>query len=222
MLTGDIVLYSDGFISLCLEGTEQIPGTVYTMRIVNELGAVAFEKTFTISTKVIGAANQTTYASDAIDNGDLLPAGNSNGQHIRVEGTLIFDVNYHFGWSDHVLTEIIMGDNASIEVGSDTRLVMDRVLVHGCDTRWDKILLQPEAEMQVCVSIFRDAKKAIVLGEVGDFKSIASLYEDNLIGLESVGAQNNKNDTDIHFIGNNWWPNIFRNGKIGIIFGSAP
>lgn len=66
--------------SSCIEGYIQIPGTVFTIRIVHENNPndVVSQETFTVDDVItIGALGETTILSEAIEQGLLLPAADA-------------------------------------------------------------------------------------------------------------------------------------------------
>lgn len=144
-------LYSFG----CLDGVIQIPGTVFTLRIVNPANPsdVISTQTFQLDNFTnIGAPNTTTLLSNVIPS-LLLPANQAltTTQKIKIEGTLVIDQNYTFGFPSggSLNNEIIMAPGAAIEIQGNKYLSFNKTRIHGCGNTWDRIKVLPDATLAV-------------------------------------------------------------------------
>ncbi|MFN0215704.1 MAG: hypothetical protein ACKVT2_15710, partial [Saprospiraceae bacterium] len=187
---------SEGLTIGCLEGVLQVPGTVFTIRVVwptnpNDIIATS---SFTLdASTTIGGPGQTTFLSDAIAAQALLPANQAavTGQVVVIEGTLIVDENYGFGISPgNVKNEIVMKPGSRIEVGTDDTGYFFGTFhadIHGCEGTWDRILLRPGSDYSGIYTRISDAAVAVELQDQSEI-SIGRMFMDkNGIGIASFG-----------------------------------
>jgi len=189
---------SEGLTIGCLEGVLQVPNTVFTIRIVwpSDPNDVLSTTTFTLDAfKTIGGSNQTTLLSDAITNGDLLPAAQaaSQGQTIVIEGTLVIDEDYLLGASPNggVKNEILLAPGARIEVGTSTQgvdLGTFMTDIEGCDDTWDRILVRPGSTYSGDFTNIKDATVAIELMDQCTLLLARVFLTDNEIGIGTFGT----------------------------------
>jgi len=187
---------SEGLTIGCLEGVLQVPGTVFTIRVVwpDNPNDVIATSTFTLDgSTTIGGPGQTTLLSDAIDNGDLLDEtiAAAQGQSVVIEGTLIVDQDYLFGVSPGgIKNEIVLKPGARIEVGTSQNgfnFGTWHANLHGCDGTWDRILLRPGSHYSGFYTRISDAAVAVELQDQSSI-NIGIMYMDkNGIGIASFG-----------------------------------
>jgi len=209
----------------CLDGVIQIPGTVFTLRIVhpNNPNDVITTQTFQLDNFItVGAPNTTTLLSDAILLAQLLPAtlAATMTQKVRIEGTLVIDENYVFGFPSggSMNNEIIMAPGAAIEVNSSYYLSFNKTRIHGCGNQWNRISVLPNAVLVVYNNThISDAAVAIDLHDDSQLNMYRGFFSENDIAIGSFGT-NQKNIT-LNFTSHNWGGNsVIRDGNEGIHF----
>jgi hypothetical protein len=188
---------SHGLTVGCLEGVIQVPGTVFTIRVVwpSNPNDIIATSTFTIgSPTVIGGPGLTTLLSDAIDNGDLLDQSQAamQGQNIVIEGTLVVDENYGFGLDPGgVKNEIILRPGARIEVGTTAQgfaLGTFHADIHGCGDQWDRILVRGGSLYSGFRTSISDATVALEMLDNSTVDIGRIYFNNNDIGIASFGA----------------------------------
>jgi len=189
-------IISEGLSIGCLEGVLQVPGTVFTLRIVwpDNPNDVIATSTFTLdASTTIGGPGQTTLLSDAIDNGDLLDKtiAVAQGQTVVIEGTLIVDQDYFFGVSPGgVKNEIVLKPGARIEVGTNLsgfNFGTWHANLHGCEDTWDRILLRPGSNYWGEFTRISDAAVAVELQDQSTISIRTTFMDKNGIGIASFG-----------------------------------
>ncbi|MBL7825036.1 MAG: hypothetical protein JNJ57_00280, partial [Saprospiraceae bacterium] len=188
---------SEGLTIGCLEGVLQVPGTVFTIRVVwpTNPGDILATSTFTLDAHTtIGGPGQTTYLTDAINAQALLPTAQAagTGQTVVIEGTLVVDQSYEFGISPGgVKNDIIMKPGARIEVGTNNSGFAFGTFyadIHGCDDNWDRILVRPGSLYSGFSTTISDAAVAVELQNQSKLQIGRVLMNNNGIGIASFGT----------------------------------
>ena len=144
ILRSDIFLNPDLVFSACLTGLIQVPGTVFTYRIIHPVtGHIVTEDTFLLDDHIsVGSTGGSIPLSQLIASQDLLPASLAltQSQSISIEGTLVIDQDYSFGSAGlFIANNINLRDDASIVVNPNINLEVYRGVIYGCENRWDRI-----------------------------------------------------------------------------------
>lgn len=208
----------------CLDGVIQIPNTVFTIRIVNPNNPsdIVSTQTFQLDNIVtVGAPSTTTLLSSVIP-AQLLPVSlaATTSQRVRIEGTLIIDTDYSFGFpsSGGGTNEIIMGPGAAIEVQANRSLVFNRTRIHGCNNTWDRIRVLPGAKLTVFRNThISDATVAIDLYDASQLNMSRGFFSENGIAIGSFGT--NQKTITFNFFSDFFGANsVIRDGNEGIHF----
>ena len=189
-------IISEGLTIGCLEGVLQVPGTVFTIRVVwpTNPNDIIETSSFTLdASTTIGGPGQTTFLSDAIDNGDLLDEtiAAGQGQTVVIEGTLIVDQDYLFGISPGgVRNEIVLKPGAKIEVGTNLsgfNFGTWHADLHGCEGKWDRMLLRSGSLYRGFSTNISDATVAVELQDQSNLEISRMRMDKNDIGIASFG-----------------------------------
>ena len=216
------LIYDIPLLYGCLEGVLQVPGTVFTLRIVSMTNPndVLSVTTFTLDQPVhIGSPGQTTYLTDVIGPGMLLnPAqANTMAQTVLVEGTFVIDTPYTFGASlGGKLNEIAMQPGARIEVIGGVQFGTRRANIHGCGSPWDRINVQSGGAYSLYGTEITDAAVAIELQDASALTMQLLNMHDNETGIASLGP--NLKNISITLYSNWLFPSSIWNGKTGCRF----
>ena len=146
--TDPFYCFDDGIVDFCLTGYPNyyqgedpyIEYVVYNEAIISE---ELFTGTITYPEFVEIDGTPAVNLSDLTLSGDLLPASQSPNQEqsISIEGTLIIDEDYAFGF-DQGGSQIVMEAGAKIVVNSDVSFSLYGSQLYGCSTMWDRIELK--------------------------------------------------------------------------------
>lgn len=209
----------------CLSGNVLIPNTTFSYRLVNNDNPndVILEENFIPDgVEVVGQANQETLLSSALGT-TLLPTNEafSNGQRIRIEGTLVVDQNYRFGTGGPVegrlANDILMGENARIEIREGNTLEMFQGDIHSCQegVMWDRINIEKDASFLPASVNISDAEVAIEMQDLSRLGLLRVVIFDSDIGIGSFGLQNK----ELEFIlGGSFSQGVIRDSERGCVF----
>ncbi|MCI1266290.1 MAG: T9SS type A sorting domain-containing protein [Saprospiraceae bacterium] len=198
VLIAPISIQSEGTNSECLLGIEVIPNTVYTIRVRdltnNEL---VNSNTFQLSGNytTIGTTGGTILLSQAITQNNLLPASQSSGhsQKVIINGQLLIDENYIFGNSSFtngmlISNELIMGPNAEIIILPGYQLEFNLANIYGCQTTWNRILVQSGSSLNFTRVNISDATTAIQIEDFGNVNIAITNFLNNEVGIGVYGS----------------------------------
>lgn len=184
---------SEGSVHGCLEGVLQVPGTVFTLRIVwpTNPNDVLSTTTFQLDAAAnIGAPGQTTLVSAAIGSQQLLPynQAQTTGQTVVIEGTLLIDEEYGFGSSwGGVESEVILKPGARIEVANGIHFGTFHADIHGCEDTWDRILLHPSSSFTAIETTVQDAAVAVEMEGKSSLTIGNVAMSNNNVGIGAYG-----------------------------------
>lgn len=215
-------LFFDTQITGCLEGVLQVPGTVFTLRVVSAVNPndIVATSTFTLDqANTVGGPGQTTLLSDAIAQQDLLPAAQAatTGQTVIVDGTLVIDTNYEFNTAfGGKYNEIIMRPGARIEVLDGVLFNTYRTTIHGCEDTWDRINIQSGGTYTCWFTNISDATVAVELQDHSELSLAIIDFYDNETAIASYGP--NTKDVNILLFSDLFIPSQIRDGQVGCHF----
>lgn len=186
---------SEGTTYYCLEGLVQIPNTVFSVQIVSldAPSIILNPSTFTIDVATtIGSAVGVPTVTQAVSQSLLLDYAISpnQGQRVIVDGTLEVNHNYEFGtfFNGGTINEIVMKPGSSIVVKNGYELKVFRSDIHGCEGKWNKILVEGGAVFSTTSSNIADGTTAVELLDLSSLNMLNSHLFRNDIGIGSFGA----------------------------------
>lgn len=213
----------DAILADCLVGVLQIPGTVFTLEVVNTEAPfdVIGTATFTLDGGVsIGITGQTSLLTDWIaPNGPLLSAAQAltQGQTVEFNGTIIVNVDYTFDTDPGgQYNELIMNPAARLEIPANT-LTLRSANMHGCGANWDRINVQDGGTLTTAFTTISDADVAVELQHNGTYnlQNRTTLHH-NTIGIGSFGASTKT--VNLNVTTNVFSQSMIRDGVQGIHF----
>ena len=219
-------LQADGFSLGCISGTLMIPGASFVIRVLNPNPPNDIVSTFNFTIgnpPTIGSPGTATLLSSQIaPNGPLLPpaSASTKGQRIKIEGTLIVDMDYEMGFTlPGFENNIAMGANARIEIMDNYTLTINRGDIYACSGQWDRINVQSGGTFVFNYSTLRDAIVGIEMHDMSNAFVFSSTLRNNEtgIGCFDPGPQ----QPNLNMMGTPLLVNAIKDGITGIDFENA-
>lgn len=185
--TDGVGIYSDGFTILCIKGI--VNQDDYNADINFTFYDVNYEVCHTekvhIGKPILIDGNPPVLLSSLTgSNGPLVAPGQSaiKSQNVQIEGKLIVDQNYTFGY-DHQNSQITMEEDATIEIDEGITLNCFRSNFYSCNNLWNSIEVDNGATLKLSSCKVDDATNAVTFKDGSNGSIFRSEFRNNLNSL---------------------------------------